>query len=318
MRFLALAAMFAATSAQAAILGTVTNTNAQHVGRRGVSGNTMRIVTLPAGTIRSIDVAGTLTSTNPETWGKHLRVQPTGNGLAGGQTYFQFTETTFFNGTIPASARIVVPGGMAGSTLFRFEHYSPDSEAAVPGLDGTSTLTYTFNDSFDNGALEFSDSLDANHPTFNRLTRFFDLEPSGIGTNVFYDAIPFHVDADGLYTMAMAAGFNSHLTLYAGTFDPANPLAGGVEVNDEGINVLRRAGLASLNSDIDTTGTSRLDMNLLAGVQYYFVASTFDNGQTGNYFGLVTGAGRVTAGIVPEPATLGVLAGISILISRRR
>lgn len=305
-------------AARAAEIGTRTNTNAQHVGRRGVVGNTISVFNpATSGTIRTIHVTGTLTSTNVETWAKHLRVQPVSSGLATGQGYFQFSDLLNFTGTIPVSATIYVPGGAPANQQWRLEAYSPDSETTVPGVDGLSTLTYSFDDAFAPGSVEFGGTIFSNDPTFNRLVRFFDLELSAVGTNVYYDVQPFHVSSPGRYSLVTAAGFNSYVSLYGGVFNPASPLLGAIEVNDEGINVLRRPGLAAVNPDTDTSGTNLLLADLQPGVQYFFVTSGYGNGNQGFYNNLITGPGGVTLGEVPEPA-FAAAAGLLCLAGRRR
>jgi hypothetical protein len=312
------ASLFVLTSASAVTVSSTTITNAQHYGRRGNANNTVSLYTPGAGTVRTIYVNGTLTSTNTETWGKFLRVQPTGAGLASGQTYFQFSEELNFSAPIPAAATIVVPGGMSAAAQLRLEAYSPDSESSVPGLDGRSTLTYTFDDAYPAGAAEFSGALTTTDPKYNRLVRFFDLELSATGTAVYYDVHPFSVAADGRYTISLAAGYDSFVSLYGGSFDPSQPLINGIEVNDEGINVLRRAGFAAVNSDTDTNGTSLLTADLIAGVQYYSVISSYSNGLTGSYSGVVHGAGAVSLGAIPEPALGAAFLAFSAVFCRKR
>lgn len=312
----ALATLIGLSSVSAVTISSTTITNAQHYGRRGNANNTVGFYTPGAGTVRTVYVNGTLTSTNTETWGKFLRVQPTGSGLATGQTYFQFSDELNFTNPIPAAATIVVPGGMNASAQLRLEAYSPDSEASVPGLDGRSTLTYTFDDAYPTGAVEFSGALTSADPKYNRLVRFFDLELSATGTAVYYDVQPFHVATSGQYAIALAAGYDSFVSLYGQSFDPTQPLTNGIEVNDEGINVLRRAGFAAVNSDTDTNGTSLLYANLTGGVQYYSVVSSYSNGLTGTYTGVVSGPGTVTLGTIPEPAFLAFFAFLPVAFCR--
>lgn len=303
----------------AAPLGTLSMPDAAHFGRRGNSGNTFRFFTpAPAGTVRAIHASGTLSAVHPDAWARHLRVQASGGALASGQGYFQFSDVLDFAGALPVAAAILVPGGFDAARTMRFETYSPDSEASVPGLDGRSSLTYAFDDAYAPGAAEWSGALSAGDPAFNRLVRFIDLEPSAVGTAVFHDVQAFHVAATGRYAIAVASGFDSHLSLYAGAFDPAFPLIGAVEVNDEGINVLRRAGFAAVNVDAETNGTGRLDLDLVAGVQYFAVTSSHANGQTGAYTNVIAGQGAVRLGLVPEPALLSGAALLALLARRGR
>lgn len=340
---LGIAAITAAmsSSAFAATVATRTITAANHFGRRAVAGNTVTTFTPAAsGTIRWISVTGTLTSDNALTWARSLRVQPSGAQVFGvqslavgpgtpkGQGYFQYSWGQNFSGTMNVSAEIAVPGGINAAGPLAFEAYSVDSESptdGVPGLDGRSTLTYTFLDSIPNGGAEFSGALSATDPTFQRAVNF-NTDPTGpqvidvsaIGTAVYYDAQPFTVATSGNYAIGMAAGFDTQLLLYEGGFNPATPLANFDDSNDEGRNVLRRAGLPALDVDNDTNGIGRLDRELVAGVRYYAVMTSYGNGQTGNYFTQIAGPGAVTLGVVPEPATAVLLAAGSVLVMARK
>jgi hypothetical protein len=329
------------SSAFAAPVATRTISAANHFGRRGNAGNTVTTFTPAAsGTIRWISVSGTLTSDNALTWARSLRVQPSGNQVFGvqslatgpgtpkGQGYFQYSWDMNFSGTMNVSAEIAVPGGINAAGPLTFEAYSVDSESAtdgVPGLDGHSTLTYTFFDSMPNGGAEFGGALSSTDPTFQRAVNF-NTDPTGpqvidvsaIGTAVYYDVQPFNVATSGTYAIGMAAGFDTQLLLYTGGFNPTTPLANFTDSNDEGRNVLRRAGLPALDVDNDTNGIGRLDRELVAGVQYYAVMTSYSNGQTGTYFTQIAGPGAVTLGVVPEPAMAALVAAGSVLLKARK
>jgi hypothetical protein len=337
----AVAAMVVSSSAFAGVVGTKTIAAANHFGRRANGGNTVTTFTPAAtGTIRWIGVTGTLTSDNALTWARSLRVQPSGGNVFGvqslatgpgtpkGQGYFQYSWDMNFTGTINVSAQIAVPGGINAAGALTFEAYSVDSESptdGVPGLDGHSTLTYTFLDAVPNGGAEFSGALSATDPRFQRAVNF-NTDPTGsqvidvsaTGTNVYYDVQPFSVATSGTYAIGMAAGFDTQLLLYEGGFNPATPLANFNDSNDEGRNVLRRAGLPALDVDNDTNGIGRLDRDLVAGVQYYAVMTSYANGQTGDYFTQIAGPGAVTLGLLPEPTTVAALAGGAVIAIRRR
>lgn len=328
----ALALGAAATLAPAAEIANRTITDAAHYGQRGNANNTNVDFTPGAlfTTYRYITVNGTLTAVHPEAWASALRVQPSGGGLATGpgtpkgQSYFKFSDTQNFTGSINVSTTILAPGGVGGGASTHFEMYSVDFESFVPGLDGRSTLTYRFMDSLP-GAAEFSGAITSADPKHHRVANF-NADPSGFrvlelgnptANAVGYDLVPFHVATSGSYTMGIATSYDSYLALYHDSFDPANAVANAQHANDDGYNVLRRSSLGPLDVDNDTNGTSRFDDNLVAGTQYYLVVSTYANNQTGNYFGQIVGPGNVTLGIVPEPAGALGLLGLALLRRRR-
>jgi hypothetical protein len=159
----------------------------------------------------------------------------------------------------------------------------------------------------------FNGDLSAADAVFNRPFTLFSL--SGVGTATSYDIFGFHVDAAGVYSaesMAFSAlGADTFLALYAGAFDPSAPLT----------------NLLTLDDDSGTGALSLLSATLQAGIQYYLIFTSYDNGDFGNYTGTlntVTGGGQITlddaSADVPEPATLGLL-GLSLLgmhLVRRR
>ena len=329
------AILFASTTVPsfAATLGTKTITDGAHYAQRGNANNTVNTFTPAAsGTIRWITVTGTLTSTNANAFAKFLRVQPTGGaqlatgpGTPKGQGYINLAEVSEFT-TVNVNTTVAIPGGIDANVALTLENYSADSESFVPGLDGRSTLTYTFHDTAPAGSAEFNGALASTDPKYTRYTNF-NSEPfgtiipgySGTGTAVYYDVVPFSVSTSGQYALAIAGSFDTHLALYSGGFDPANGAANFIDANDEGRNVLRRAGLASVDVSNDTSAISRLDKNLVAGVQYYAVISSYANNTVGNYLGQFAGAGAVNLGLVPEPITLSaVIAGVSLLARRQR
>lgn len=154
--------------------------------------------------------------------------------------------------------------------------------------------------------VNFSGALTASDPVFNRP--FTTVSLSGAGTAVHYDTYAFSVSANGAYSIE-AISFNASgglasdtfLSLYSNQFSASAPLTNLVQVDDD-------SGVGNL---------SLLNSNLLAGIQYFLVFSSYANGVTGAYTGVfntVTGGGQVTLGnvsapgVVPEPATLALLA----------
>jgi hypothetical protein len=78
----------------------------------------------------------------------------------------------------------------------------------------------------------------------------------------------------------------------------------------------------------DATGGTVINADLVPGVQYYFVTSAYaapgdpvDGGPfIGRYSNIITGAGNVTLGIVPEPTgalTLATSAALMLNLRRR-
>ncbi len=102
-------------------------------------------------------------------------------------------------------------------------------------------------------------------PTFNRPIGGGP-SLSGIGTNVPYQVIPFTVGADGsVRAETVAASYDTYLFVYT-AFNPATPIAGLVDGDDDG-----GAGLLS-----------RIDTNLVAG-NYLAVVSGFSNSSFGTF-----------------------------------
>ena len=314
-------------------LGTATISDANHYGYFGFpatsANNTKSIVGPFSGIARTIHVEGTITKVHPDAWAKSIRVYPSGNALADYQPWFQFSNQYDFSGTIPVSATVYVPGGFDLSQSLTFEMYSIDSEGFVPGLDATSTLTYTFDDAFPLGTAEFSGTLAASDPTFNRPIQFATNPPGFTDpflSNRFphYDVQPFFVDAPGTYSLVTANEYESAVVLYANAFDPSLPLENVVRALGQTGNVLRNSSFDDLPFNDDATGGTVISSDLLPDVQYYFVTTAYaapgsgtDGGPfVGDYSNLITGAGQVTLGIVPEPS--GFLVMLSGLIGGLR
>lgn len=163
--------------------------------------------------------------------------------------------------------------------------------------------------------VNFSGELTDSDPVFNRPLSLLTL--SSVGTAVSYDVFAFHVTADGTYSMeTTAAAFTNggsdetYLTLYANAFDASSPLTNLLALDDDS-----GAGFLSL-----------INESLQAGVEYFLVLSSYNNGQFGSYagtFDTVSGPGQVVlsdASEVPEPATLALLslATLGMGLARRR
>ena len=334
----ALAVHVLAPDASGDVLGTQTITNANHYGYYGFpstsANNTKATVGPFTGTARVIRAQGTITRVHPDAWVSSIRVLPSGPALAVTQPWFQFSNVRDFpEPTVNVSATIYIPGGFSLATPMTFEMYSIDSEQFVPGLDARSTMTYTFESDFAPGTAQYTGRLETSDPKFNRPIQFPSSAPSGwtepFLSNRFphYDVQPFHVDTAGRYDLATANEYESHAVLYRNSFDPANPLNNVVWAFSQTGNVMRNNTFNPLPFNDDATGGTVINADLVPGVQYYFVTTAYaapgdpvDGGPfIGRYSNIITGAGNVTLGIVPEP-TVGVIVAslASLALLRRR
>ena len=132
-------------------------------------------------------------------------------------------------------------------------------------------------------------------PTYNRLTTLTSL--SAVGTAVHYQVQAFTVASAGSYAFLMTStAFDTFLTLYSGSFNPASPTTNAVALNDDFNNSLTQSGFTQA---------------LTAGTSYFAVATGFSNTDFGAYTLSITGPGAVTfgAGSVPEPASWALMIG---------
>jgi hypothetical protein len=153
--------------------------------------------------------------------------------------------------------------------------------------------------------VSYTATLTSGSPTFNRpLSGTPPTTLSAVGTNVYYNLQPFYVTVSGSYSMetvAPSAISDTFLVLYQNAFNPASPLSNAVSADDDS-----GADLLSLIGPIGLT----------AGVQYYLVTTTFDNGVTGSttvQIGTTTMGVTPVLGIVPEPGSL-ALAGLGLSV----
>jgi hypothetical protein len=289
--------------------------------------------TAGTGTARTIRASGTLTKVHPDAWAKSICVFPSGTALAGNQPWFQFSNQYDFT-TLSVSATIYAPGGFDLSQQLRFEMFSWDSESFVPGLDARSTLTYTFDDAYPAGTAEYTGRLQSGDPTFQRPVQF-PTNPPGYtapqwsGYTPFYDVQPFHVSTAGQYSMVTANEYESAAVLYRDNFDPLNPLQNVMRAIMQTGNVLRNDTFNDLVFNDDASGGTVITMDLLPGVQYYFVTTAYafpgqasDGGPfVGRYSNLIVpegpNGGTVTLGVIPEPASLAGFIVIGFGLARR-
>jgi hypothetical protein len=316
-----------------AVIGSATVTNAQHYGYFAFAStsaqNTKATVPAMSGVARMIRINGTVTRVHADAWLSSIQVQASGGNLAGYQPWIQFSKQNSFTGTVPVSTTVYIPGGLNMSAGMNLEMFSLDSEQFVPGIDARSTLTFEFDDALPAGTVEYSGALTTSDPKFNRPVQYGSsgtLPPELTGAFPYYDVQPFHVGAAGSYRMMSANEFESASVLYAGNFDPANSLANVVAARNQDGNILRDNTLNSLPFGDDAVGGTAITANLVPGVQYYFVTTAFnapgietDGGPfLGRYRNMITGAGAVALGVVPEPGVGAAMLGVAGMALRRR
>jgi hypothetical protein len=150
-------------------------------------------------------------------------------------------------------------------------------------------------------------------PTYNRpLAGTPPVSLSAVGTAVHYQTVAFTVGTTGSYTFLMSAlvpaGWDTFLSLYSNSFNPALSLTNILVSND----------------DNPTIGLSGFTINLTAGTSYFAVATGFGNNDVGTYNLAITGPGTVNfpaAAGVPEPATWAMMllgfGGVGFAMRRR-
>lgn len=173
-------------------------------------------------------------------------------------------------------------------------------------------------------------------PVFNRPSSSTTL--SGVGTATPYVVVPFYVDLSGAYVFEVDASSpethtDPYALVYTGSFDPLNALTNLVDGDDDfsgAFTILSGSSASGLDaSRIGAGETSNFSggagLNLIAGVQYYAVITGFGNTDQGTFRAAIgdgPGRGNVFLGTVgiPEPATAGLLIGMSLvgLVVRRR
>jgi hypothetical protein len=140
--------------------------------------------------------------------------------------------------------------------------------------------------------LSFVTGDTAGAATYDRpFADFSDLSPNG--ANASYQAYSLMVDTSGDYSVLLHGDqFDTFLFLYENAFNPATPLANGINANDDAV---------ALN-------TSGFEHPLLAGTSYYLVVTGFAAGDAGKYLLSISGPGAATISAVPEPSTWLMLA----------
>lgn len=165
--------------------------------------------------------------------------------------------------------------------------------------------------------LTWSGAITANDPVYNRT--FSDgTGLSGVGTAVGYDVQLFHVSASGSYVFESNQTWDGMIFVYENAFNAATPLANWKAGDDDtfgGFTLIPGGGGSRIAPPTNGFGS----MNLVAGVQYFAITASFNNGGTGSYTNAIGGGpGTVIAGAVPEPMTMTVLALGAVAALRRR
>lgn len=96
------------------------------------------------------------------------------------------------------------------------------------------------------------------YPTWSRPTEALD----GVAPGIYdYEVLSYYVERSGRYSAELLHGaqYDGFLVVYAGEFDPADPLKNAVAANDDGPG---------------GAGSSRVTLDMASGVLYRFVATT--------------------------------------------
>jgi hypothetical protein len=329
-----------ASATQASVIGTQTITNATHYGYYQFAStsaqNTKALINPINGTARVIRITGNVTKVHEDAWLSSIQVQPYGFAVASYQPWIEFSDQRDFEGTVEVKATVWIPGGgLSMSGGLNLEMFSLDAEQYVPGVDARSTLTYEFDNAYPAGTATYSGALTTSDARFNRPAQYYYTngfgqiiwrDPELTGAFPYYDVQPFHVAEPGQYSMVSANEFESSSVLYAGNFDPNNPLANAVMARNQSGNVIRNRNLNGLPINDDAVGATMIEAQLQPGVQYYFVTTAFnypgvepDGGPfIGRYNNLISGSGVVTLGLIPEPASALLLLSAGMAARRAR
>jgi hypothetical protein len=189
------------------------------------------------------------------------------------------------------------------------------------------------------GAAFFTGTFVGEEPTWNRP--FADgTGLSGVGTSVSYSVQPFYVAESGIFTFETVAptpsNYDTFIFIYAGTFDPTSPLANFTAGDDDftGAFTYLPGPYLIPGSGTGSSGTGPASaisgVSLSAGVQYFAINTTFENGAVGTFYSAIGGVNElsdpidVTLGAitseVPEPGSVSLAAlgiGGLLWLSRR-
>jgi hypothetical protein len=207
-------------------------------------------------------------------------------------TVYTYVNSAFLNGEGGFfSTSITGAGTIAAITI------------PVAGAPSPRVLTYTGNTT--------------RGPTYDRA----DTDDNGnvivspVGTSVSYQTFSFTVGSVGDYAFIANGDYDTFLSLYAGAFDPANPLANLVDFNDDAYGGAYAGFNSGYLSDI-----SAFDDDLVPGIKYTLVTSGYGNQSGGFFSNAITGPGAITA--VPEPGSVALtflgIGAMSVFARRRQ
>ena len=135
-------------------------------------------------------------------------------------------------------------------------------------------------------------------PTFQRPVQ--DLSAlSAIGTAAHHTAYGFTVAVSGIYSFTTSGNFDTFVLLYDTAFVPTAALLNALIANDD------------LGASFSTSGFA---FGLVAGRQYTYVVTGFDNQEFGTY---TTTIAAPPVALVDEPATW-ALAALGLVAALRR
>ncbi|MBL8305160.1 MAG: PEP-CTERM sorting domain-containing protein [Rubrivivax sp.] len=128
---------------------------------------------------------------------------------------------------------------------------------------------------------------------------------SAVGVGVAYQTFEFSVGANGDYTFLTTGEFDTFLTLYAGSFNPLDPLSNGLIANDDLIS--------------PPFTTSGFAATLNTATSYVLVVTGFAPTDFGAYSTTIGGPGAIIS-TIPEPASYGLMAlgALGVMALRRR
>lgn len=256
---------------------------------------------LPAGqTIHGFRVVGDWTAAAGDPWSTYVRMYATspndGNSAAldfGGEPnsnpyHFQADRyLAFLDGA-----------ASAGDWQLSFSSTLPGTTAQMANVEVTLLEAHVASYAGDNATGALWDRPTA---TFDDISPYgptkYHVQPFTVGTSGRYD----------IHSQFSPTDFDGFLLLYAGAFDPANPLAHGLALNDDGRNGQDTADIWQ-----DQTGNA---LTLTAGETYYLVTTGFDDLDEGTFTNYIGGVGEVT--FVPEPLALTILAICALAVLRR-
>jgi glutamine cyclotransferase len=211
-------------------------------------------------------------------WSDGTTTTQTLNAISSNTYAVTVTDANTCTGSASASVTVnQAPSSVTDYTICQNQTV-PSGEGLLASGCGTGATTVT----------SFSGATSLSDPTFNRGQVGTTYNASAVGTAVNFSTQNFTVTTSGSYTFSLCAGYDAFLHVYAAPFNPASPATNFLVADDDGYT-----GTCS--------GGSQATLNLTAGTEYVFVATSFDNGDVGAYTVTFTGTGAVQQG---APSTI--------------